>query len=49
LPRFCHFVGAGWADDVMLDNHVDTLSARQIERLFRQVKDFIYASTIINK
>ena len=37
LPRFSQFVGTGWSDEILFENHVDSLSTQQIDRLCRSV------------
>ena len=36
LPRFCQFVGVGWTEDILTDNHVDVLSPTQLDRIYHQ-------------
>lgn len=36
LPRFCQFVGWGWSEDILTDNHVDVLSPTQLDRIYHQ-------------
>ena len=31
LPRFSQFVGTGWSDEILFENHVDSLSTQRLD------------------